>query len=148
MDKPNFTFPKPEASPGFLLWQVSNLWQKAMRAALKESGLSHNQFVALAGLLWHQKEQKKLTQNTLAAFTKMDAMVISTVVRQLEKLEYLIRKKSEQDQRAFDLELTVKGSEIVKVALPKVEAADEQFFRGLITSKPEFLTQLQSLTKN
>ena len=39
-------------SPGFLLWQVTNKWQAAQRAALKPFGLTHVQFVLLASLTW------------------------------------------------------------------------------------------------
>ena len=40
-----------EDSPGLLLWQVTNRWQSAQRAALKPLGLTHVQFVLLASLV-------------------------------------------------------------------------------------------------
>ena len=48
----NFSFKKAEDSPGFLLWQLTNQWQQQQRKALKTLGLTHPQFVALAGTLW------------------------------------------------------------------------------------------------
>ena len=45
-------FSTPEESTGLLLWQVTNGWQAAQRAALKPFGLTHVQFVLLAALTW------------------------------------------------------------------------------------------------
>ena len=45
-------FSGPDDSPGFLLWQVTNRWQAAQRAALKPHRLTHVQFVLLATLTW------------------------------------------------------------------------------------------------
>ena len=48
----NFSFKKAEDSPGLLLWQLTNQWQQQQRKALRPLGLTHPQFVALAGILW------------------------------------------------------------------------------------------------
>ncbi len=44
--------PGPASSPGFLLWKVSNAWQRRQRAALEPFGLTHSQFVLLATATW------------------------------------------------------------------------------------------------
>ena len=44
--------PSADESPGLLLWQVTNRWQAAQRAALKPFELTHVQFVLLASLTW------------------------------------------------------------------------------------------------
>ncbi len=41
-------FASADQSPGLLLWQVTNRWQAAQRAALAPLGLTHVQFVLLA----------------------------------------------------------------------------------------------------
>ena len=41
-------FATPEESTGLLLWQVTNRWQAAQRAALQPFGLTHVQFVLTA----------------------------------------------------------------------------------------------------
>ena len=40
----------PGASPGLMLWRVTNAWQRTVRAALAPFGLTHVQFVLLAVL--------------------------------------------------------------------------------------------------
>ena len=38
----------PAESPGFLLWKISNAWQRRLRVALQPYELTHSQFVLLA----------------------------------------------------------------------------------------------------
>ena len=45
-------FETPDKSPGFLLWQVTNVWQRRMKKALRETGLTHVQFVLLVSTVW------------------------------------------------------------------------------------------------
>ncbi len=57
-------------APRLLLWQVTNRWQAAQRAALKPFGLTHVQFVLLASLAWLDVEgpvtQKQLADHAVA----------------------------------------------------------------------------------
>ncbi|MDX2469745.1 MAG: MarR family transcriptional regulator [SAR324 cluster bacterium] len=144
-DNALFAYSQPEASPGFLLWQVSNLWQKAIRNALSESKLTHSQFVVAAGLLWLQKNRKEISQSELSTFTKVDKMVTSTVIRQLETKKLVERIKNQRDQRAYYLRLTVVGEAIILKALPRVEAVDQEFFGKLGEGEVRFTHQLQVL---
>ncbi len=41
----NFEFKHPDQSPGFLLWQLTNQWQRLQRSALAKLNLTHGQFV-------------------------------------------------------------------------------------------------------
>lgn len=52
-------------SPGLLLWQVTNTWQAAQRAALRPYDLTHVQFVLLASLTWLNSDTP-VTQRELA----------------------------------------------------------------------------------
>ena len=46
-----FSVAKAEDSSGFLLWQVMSFWQRGISRELAPLGLSHAQFVLLAGLV-------------------------------------------------------------------------------------------------
>ena len=79
-------FEKPDESPGFLLWQTINLWQRKMRAALRESGLTHVQFVLPASTVWLNDHGSEATQVLIARFAPhADVMMTSQVLRSLEK---------------------------------------------------------------
>jgi DNA-binding MarR family transcriptional regulator len=122
-------FAGPDDSPGFLLWQVANGWQRHQRQALEEIGLTHVQFVLLAGLGWlKQGDGIPITQATLARHSRVDEMMTSQVVRGLEKRGAVIRQIHPTDSRAKTLALTVEGAELLEKATPLVEQADADFF--------------------
>jgi hypothetical protein len=47
-----FSVEKAEDSSGFLLWQVTNLWQREIKKALEPYGITHSQFVLMASIHW------------------------------------------------------------------------------------------------
>ena len=55
-------FETPDKSPGFLLWQVTNVWQRRMKKALRETGLTHVQFVLLVSTVWLNNHGENATQ--------------------------------------------------------------------------------------
>ncbi|HYE01313.1 MAG TPA: MarR family transcriptional regulator [Alphaproteobacteria bacterium] len=140
-------FRGPEDSPGFLLWQVTNLWQRRLRAALAPHGLTHVQFVLLAGLGWLERIEAgaPVTQAGLAAFCKTDAMMTSQVLRALEAEGLVARRRHPTDSRARALTLTAAGRGRLEAALPAVEAADAAFFGALAARDGDFLAGLRRL---
>lgn len=124
----NFKFKKPEDSPGFLLWQITNHWQRLQRAALSELGITHPQFVVLAALLWMSNQDIEVTQKTISELTHIDKMSTSDLVATLLSKKMIKKIKSKTDGRAFTLSLTEKGKKIVLKAIPVVEGIDQVFF--------------------
>ncbi len=125
----NFSFKRPEDSPGFLLWQLTNQWQRQQRKALAKLGLTHPQFVVLAAVLWlSSTSDKPVTQKHAAELTKIDKMSMSDLVTTLTEKKLLQRSVHKQDKRAYSLSLTSKGREKVFKAIPIVEGIDAVFF--------------------
>ena len=120
-------FTGPGESPGFLLWKVSNAWQRAQRAALQPFGLTHSQFVILATATWFGATET-LTQARLAEVSGVDPMTTSQIVRALEAAALLERRDHPSDPRAFAIAVTAAGRDRAKKALEVVEATDEAFF--------------------
>ena len=138
----NFSFKKAEDSPGFLLWQLTNQWQQQQRKALRTLGLTHPQFVALAGTLWLNNIHKEgVSQNQVAEFTRIDKMMMSDLVKTLLQKELIERHPHSQDKRAYALTLTVKGHALTLKAIPLVEGVDALFF----TKETEGLKQLVTI---
>jgi DNA-binding MarR family transcriptional regulator len=123
-------FVGPKQSPGFLLWQVSNAWQRRVRAALQPFGLTHSQFVLLATATWFGSKEA-LTQARLAELSGVDAMTTSQVVRTLESAGLLKRREHPGDPRAKLVGVTAAGHAKAKDALVAVENADAEFFAPL-----------------
>lgn len=144
MPKLKSQFETPDDSPGFMLWRVSNLWQRHIRAALEPLGLTHVQFVLLASLAWLTKEGHALTQVQLANHTGIDVMMTSQVVRTLQTKGLLLRNPKPTDSRAFELMPTARGLEFATEAMQVVEQADQAFFAQLSQPKA-FVKGLQEL---
>jgi DNA-binding MarR family transcriptional regulator len=129
-------FGTPEESTGLTLWQVTNRWQAAQRAALRPFGLTHVQFVLLASLAWLQATGP-VTQKQLADHAAADPMMTSQVVRALEERELVRRAPHPDDRRARALTVTDAGRELADRAIVAVEECDEEFFAPLGSERAE-----------
>jgi DNA-binding MarR family transcriptional regulator len=115
-------------STGFLLWQVTALWQRRVAAALRRHELTHVQYALLASLLWLEAREDSITQARLAQHAKLDVMMTSQVLRALEARKLLERRPHPSDTRAKALRLTASGRALTRRAVPDVEGADAAFF--------------------
>ncbi|EKE68246.1 MarR family winged helix-turn-helix transcriptional regulator [Oceanibaculum indicum] len=122
---------EPEESPGFLLWQLANAWQRQMRIVLAPLGLTYVQAMLLTALL--RLEQREaitgmpITQGDLARFCQADATMTSQVLRTLEAKGLLERSRG-ADARARLPRLTLAGRSLAERALPLAETVDREFF--------------------
>ena len=139
-------FSAAEDSPGLLLWQVANRWQATQRAALKEHGLTHVQFVLLASLAWLAADGP-VTQRQLADHAATDPMMTSQVVRALEELGLLTRLPHPDDKRARALAVTPAGRALADQAVVAVEACDAAFFAPLGGQAAAFTQALATLKR-
>lgn len=140
-----FSVEKPEESSGFLLWQVTNLWQRQIKKALEPYGLTHSQFVLLASIHWLSLHQQEVTQILLSNHTKIDPMTTSTVLRTLQQKGFIQRQEHQTDTRAKTVGLTEEGKEIIKKAVITVEKFDTEFFSILGTKTTELNKNLITL---
>jgi DNA-binding MarR family transcriptional regulator len=139
-----FSVNKAEESSGFLLWQVTNLWQREIKKALEQYDLTHSQYVLMASIHWLSLQQQEVTQIALSAHTKIDPMTTSTVLRTLGSKGYVKRTEHKTDTRAKLIELTKKGVDIIKQAVVTVENFDQEFFSKL-KNKSSFNNELEKL---
>ena len=140
-----FSFEKSEDSTGFLLWQVTNLWQREIKKALEQYDLTHSQFVLMASIHWLTLHEKEVTQVVLSSHTKIDPMTTSTVLRTLQKKGLLQRQEHATDTRAKTVALTEDGLEIIKQAVKTVENFDKEFFNIIGNQTGNFNKTLLSL---
>lgn len=137
------TFASPRQSPGFMLWQVTQAWQRAIRAALAAHDLTHVQFVLLAVLTSHDGDA--LTQRELARAAGTDPMMTSQVIRALASKGLVDRRAHPGDGRAVIVDVTTAGRERANEANGSVEGADEQFFGALGDSAHRLTALLAAL---
>ena len=140
-----FSVEKAEESSGFLLWQVTNLWQREMKKALEQYGITHSQFVLLASIHWLTLHKQEVTQIVLSNHTKIDPMTTSTVLRTLQQKGFIQRHEHLTDTRAKTVGLTEAGKKTIKKAVVTVENFDAKFFSILGNKTIELNKNLSTL---
>ncbi len=126
-----FSVDKPEESSGFLLWQVTNLWQRKIKKSLEKYELTHSQFVLMASIHWLMLHKQEVTQIILSAHTKIDPMTTSMVLRTLQKKQLITRTEHQTDTRAKAIKLTLGGQKMARQAVKTIEGFDALFFQPL-----------------
>ncbi|MGS2737690.1 MarR family winged helix-turn-helix transcriptional regulator [Sinomicrobium sp. M5D2P17] len=126
-----FHFKSPNDSPGYLLGQVTMLWQRKLKMVLDPLNLTQTQFVLLAALGWLSKKNNAVTQIDIANQANADRMMVSKVLRTLEEKKFISRQEHQTDTRAKVIKLTNEGDKVLQKALTSVESADIDFFSVL-----------------
>jgi len=127
----NFHFKSPNDSPGYLLGQLTMLWQRKQKKVLDPLDLTHTQFILLAALGWLSRKNKSVTQVDIANQSNADRMMVSKVLRTLEEKGFITRREHQRDTRAKTIRLTATGEVILQKAIIVVENADLDFFASL-----------------
>lgn len=147
--KIEFHFKSPNDSPGYLLGQLTMLWQRKQKKVLDPLDLTQTQFVLLAALGWLSKKNNAVTQVDIANQSNADRMMVSKVLRTLEEKGFITRQEHETDTRAKTIRLTTNGEVIVQKAIIEVENADLDFFSTLDTKLSSFnKNMVQLIDKN
>ena len=133
-----FQFKKPEDSPGFLLAQVTMLWQRDQKRVLDPLNLTRTQFVLMSSLAWLSRENSVVTQVDIANISNADRMMVSKVLRTLEDKKFIVRYELPTDTRAKVIKLTNKGEEVLQKAIVKIENTDLEFFSAINTNLKDF----------
>ena len=124
---------------------MTNLWQREIKKALEQYGLTHSQFVLMASIHWLTIHNKEVTQILLSNHTKIDPMTTSTVLRTLQQKDLIQRQEHLTDTRAKTVGLTNEGKKIIKKAVLTVETFDIDFFSALDSKTTDFSKNLQTL---
>ena len=94
----------------FSLYAATNSITRYYRFYLKEIGITYPQYLVLI-TLW---ESSTSTASEIGAILKLDLSTITPVLQKLDAMGFIVRKRSEQDNRVVLVSLTKKGLEIEK----------------------------------
>ncbi|NNF34932.1 MAG: winged helix-turn-helix transcriptional regulator [Saprospiraceae bacterium] len=122
---------KPANDSGYLLWQISNLWQRVINEILSLHEITHVQYLLLATIVWMKKNKLIITQNSLAKQAQSHKMMTSKVLRSLEKNGYVMRITRKDDSRYKIIELTDKGHNKYLDVKKVFEKEDAKFFEKI-----------------
>ncbi len=147
-DKIKFIFDSPEKSPGYLLGQVTLLWQRKLKKTLDPLDLTHTQFILLTSIAWLTNKNENVTQVEIANLNNFDRMMVSKVLRTLQAKKLITRQEHNTDTRAKIVNLTENGKKILQIALTKVENSDIDFFASIDKSLSDFNMIMKTLMEN
>jgi DNA-binding MarR family transcriptional regulator len=136
----------PAESPGFLLWKISNAWQRRQRLALQPFGITHSQFVVLATATWFGAAET-LTQSRISQLSGIDPMTTSQVLRALEAASLIERVDHPTDPRAKSIMVTRAGRDLARKAIVVVEETDAAFFEPLAADTARLVKMFQALVQ-
>ncbi|GHH79713.1 MarR family winged helix-turn-helix transcriptional regulator [Promicromonospora soli] len=83
------------------------------RPLLEPMGLTHPQYLVMLAL-W---EQSPLSVKQLSGLLRLDPATLSPLLKRLEAIGYLTRRRDERDERALAVELTEEGRALRAQAL-------------------------------
>lgn len=144
-EKIEFHFKSPEDSPGYLLGQLTMLWQRKLKRVLDPLDLTHTQFVLLAALAWLSRSSDAVTQVDIANQGNSDRMMVSKVLRTMEDKKFITRHEHPTDTRAKIIKLTTEGEKVLQEAIVTVENVDLEFFAPLTTDLSTFNLNMATL---
>ncbi len=138
-------FKEAEESLGFLLWKASNRLQRLHAQCLTNLKVTPTQF-SLMTCLVYLSQDGPVTSSRLVRHSGMDKMVVSDLVKSLERKKLLVKKPNPKDGRSFLISPTALGVRITNSAVLKVEALDVVFFKKVGNLKM-FHNYLKSLVE-
>ncbi|MBW8684755.1 MarR family winged helix-turn-helix transcriptional regulator [Chitinophaga rhizophila] len=145
--KIEFHFKKPEDSPGYLLGQLTMLWQRKQKRVLDPLDLTHTQFALLCALAWLSRESDQVTQVDIANQGNADRMMVSKVLRTLEEKKFVTRHEHPTDTRAKTIRLTHEGEKVLQKAIISVETVDLEFFNKVGMDLESFNSTMSALIR-
>jgi DNA-binding MarR family transcriptional regulator len=120
-----------EESPGYLFWKAFNRWNQSLRHELDRFGLTQAQYSILAAISYLGSTRELVSQQDVSRQLSMDKMMVSDVVKTLERKKMLVRKPHPTDGRAFSLNISSHARGLMAQVVPAVEKVDEIFFSRL-----------------
>ncbi|GAE85377.1 MarR family winged helix-turn-helix transcriptional regulator [Bacteroides reticulotermitis] len=127
-----------------LIWRVAKQLNKRKRAVLEEFDLTCSQYDLLAAIWQSTREKKGVIQVDLAERTQIDPMTTSTILRNLQKRNLIIRERGLVNTRTVEIELTYSGSRLYQIAKKQIDQMREETYQSV--DQQQIISQLLILS--
>lgn len=132
-----------EDSLGYIICTVARKIHQHLTEKFKENGITPEQWVVLRKL----SEEDGISQREIAERVDKDPNNIKVLVDKLESKSYVKRSVNPNDKRAFSLNITAEGLELIKKLKPLDDLMITDIETGLssdeIASLKNILTRVQ-----
>jgi len=119
----------------FPIYSASRLITKAYKPFLENMGLTYPQYLVLI-VLW---EDDALSVTKITEKLMLNTNTLSPLLKRMEKMELLNRRRSSKDERSVVVQLTEKGRQLKSEARP----IPEKFLNELFTENVQLSDVLQ-----
>lgn len=137
-----FNVKNKEDSYGFLLWQITTIWQRKIKSKIKKYNITHSQFVILASLMWFSQKGEYCNQILLSQHTKIDKATTGDIISNLENKQLITREINIKDNRSYIIKLTKKGNLLIPKVINDVENIDKKIFDILSNKEKEYFKSI------
>ncbi|GAB4143395.1 MAG: hypothetical protein OHK0017_00730 [Patescibacteria group bacterium] len=136
------------SSPGWLMWRLTNLWQRRMQDSLDKYRITNFQFLVLRSIKILGAELDEVCQADIANFTNSNPMMVSTVIRSLISKGLVERTMSTYDSRAYKVSLTEVGEKLSEESARTASKMNKDFFGVIGESQGELINFLKLLIES
>lgn len=116
---------------GFYIWRLTKIWERTKQSVLTEFGLTSPQLEVLGAIEKMCESDQAVRQVDIAQALDTDPMTVSSILRNLERKEYVKRNKKDIDTRALFITITPDGSELLERAEAKAQMFQEKLFKDI-----------------
>lgn len=113
MEDSRYEVLKLESQLCFPLYACSKEIIRRYKPFLDEIDLTYTQYIAMM-VLWEKKSQ---SVKSLGECLYLDSGTLTPVLKKLEAKGYIIRKRSEKDERSLIVTITEKGEQLKEIAV-------------------------------
>ena len=128
----------PRRTFGFRVWHLRQAWSRQLETALAPLELTSMQYIVLRASNRLACLGERPSQARVAEALALDRMLVSKVVRPLERKGLVVRPVHPEDARAVEIVLTEAGRRMLAAALVIALDVQDSFFGRL---GPERLAQ-------
>jgi DNA-binding MarR family transcriptional regulator len=132
---------------GYIIWELNNKIEVKMNSILGECKITRFQFFVLMGLNVAKENKLIMTQDQLSTFINSNSMMVSKVLRQLEKNGYIERIENPKDTRSKIVSITKQGGEIFQQAQINIQTLAPVIESNITGGKQNFVHTLENLIK-
>jgi len=119
--------------------QAWNTWAKALEKSISPAKITVSQLTALQALFYNRRS---MSPTEIARVLPLETHSVSPLVDRLHKRKLVSRRRSKNDRRSVEVELTEQGIALLRELAPNINKVMEAVFGGLSQQECDDLVKL------
>jgi MarR family transcriptional regulator, temperature-dependent positive regulator of motility len=133
-----------DRSPIHLLHRAAQSASEAFDAVIGKKHLTPRQLLVLAAVADNQGS----SQTAIVGLTNIDRSTLADIIRRLQRRGWVQRRRSKEDARAYNVNLTEEGRQVLRDARPLSNRIDTRVLAALpVGQRERFIEMLSSIVK-